>query len=275
MNRLKRLLAVAAFMLCATHTQAAERGERENFNKDWQFTLADSGDYGLETFQPEDWRTLNLPHDWSVEHPFSEDLNGCVGYLPGGIGWYFKEFVTTSERDQKFFILFDGIYNNAEVRVNGRVVGTQYYGYSPFYYDLSKYLNPKGQKNTLAIRVDRSRVADCRWYPGSGIYRDVEVMTTEKLYIPIWGAFIKTLTASASSADISIDVDVVNEHETAQSGSVVTRYFNPMGELVKVVTTPFTVGAESEIKVRRWLRSRIPDFGILKTPIYTLHRVRS
>ncbi|MFI3319837.1 MAG: glycoside hydrolase family 2 TIM barrel-domain containing protein [Rikenellaceae bacterium] len=270
MNYLKSLLCGAAILLSTALASAASFGQRENFNKDWLFTLSDSNDYGMEIYRPEGWRTLNLPHDWSVEHPFNKDGNGCVGYLPGGIGWYSKEFKTTKERNEKTFIVFDGIYNNAQIWINGRVVGTHYYGYSPFVYDLTKYLNPKGQNNRISVRVDRSRVADCRWYPGSGIYRDVEIVTTQRLYIPVWGTFVKTPVATKESADISIDVEVVNEHETAQKGSVVTRYYDPSGEFVKTVSTPFEIAADSKMSVTQYTQIENPKLWDTENPnIYT------
>ncbi|MDR9827419.1 glycoside hydrolase family 2 TIM barrel-domain containing protein [Vibrio sp. FNV 38] len=148
------------------------------FNNDWLFQLNDS--------QPQVnlWHHVTLPHDWSIESEFSQQYDGATGYLPAGIGWYKKHFSNPlSAKFKRCFIHFDGIYNNAAIELNGHALHFQAYGYAPFWLDLSDYLQ---DENELVIKVDHSRYVDSRWYTGSGIYRDVELILTGDNYCQIW-----------------------------------------------------------------------------------------
>ncbi|MGJ8716643.1 MAG: sugar-binding domain-containing protein, partial [Maribacter stanieri] len=141
-----------------------------DFNFDWQFQLVDT------TGNTAEWKNVRLPHDWSVEASFdSINGEGATGYLPGGTGLYQKKFPLQLKSDEKAYILFDGVYNNSEVVLNGEKVGVHPYGYSPFYFDISSYLNSEKDSNLIEVKVDRTRYADSRWYTGSGIYRDVKL----------------------------------------------------------------------------------------------------
>ena len=155
-----------------------------SFNDNWLFTLSDSHDYSLTTYNPEGWRQLDLPHDWTIEKPFDKNLEGCTAFTPGGIGWYSKIFKTEISENQKCYIIFDGVYNNADFWINGMRLGNHPYGYAPIWYDLTDFIEPENGINRLSVRVDHSRYADSRWYTGSGIYRNVKMLITDKLHIP-------------------------------------------------------------------------------------------
>ena len=115
--------------------------KKENFNKNWKFQLADDIKFSAEDFDDSSWRVLNLPHDWSVEHNFSKENSGRNAFLPGGIGWYRKNFsIPKSYTNKHFEIQFDGVYRHSEVWVNGDFVGVQYDGYASFYYDITPFL---------------------------------------------------------------------------------------------------------------------------------------
>ena len=130
---------------------------------------------------------MDLPHDWSVELPFSSDCASATGYLPGGIGWYRKTFtLPTANAGRRVRILFDGAYDNSEVWINGHYLGKRPYGYISFDYDLTPHLNASGA-NVLAVKVDHSQFADTRWYNGSGIYRHVWLIETGDVHIPVSG----------------------------------------------------------------------------------------
>ncbi len=216
-------------------TYVASAIEREaDFNFDWKFTeVKDSLKPTIVPLKDDTWRDIRLPHDWSVEHSFDEKLDGATGYLPGGVGVYQKHFVTENEASEKStFVLFDGVYNNATFWLNGQLLGENPYGYSPVYFDLTKILKPKGQENVLTVHVDRTRYVDGRWYPGSGIYRKVKLVTLDKLHIPIWGTFIKTPEVSKEKATVDLDVSVVNQTKEANTFIIDTYILDANGSQV-------------------------------------------
>ncbi|MGC6424717.1 MAG: sugar-binding domain-containing protein [Lentimonas sp.] len=190
-----------------------------NFNDNWQFTLDVPVDAQLPSHDASKWRTLSVPHDWSIEHSFTQEKAGGAGaFLPGGVGWYRKQFkLPESAKNQVTWIEFDGVYNNAEVWINGAYLGIHPYGYTPFSYDLTEHLKFGDGENVIAVRVDRSAWLDCRWYPGSGIYRDVKLVSTPKVHIPQWGTFITTPTATAEIAEVKVETTLRNSDSESQT----------------------------------------------------------
>ncbi|MEM6318752.1 MAG: sugar-binding domain-containing protein [Bacteroidota bacterium] len=239
----------------------------EDFNFDWQFLLNEEGDFSTTTVDDANWRTLNLPHDWSVEAPFdSINGEGCTAYLPGGLGWYRKHFVTKKADDQKVFVLFDGIYNNSEVWLNGIKLGNRPYGYVPFYFDLTPHLAPQGQDNVIAVKVDHTRYADSRWYTGSGIYRNVQLITTSKLHIPIWGTFVSTPEVTTDQATVQIEVKLQNDFAENQNLTLQTEIFDPSGNKVATTQSELTVAANSSEIIQQQLKLGKPSLWDIDHP---------
>ena len=234
-------LVIFLIFSCADHKESSyATSEPLDFNFDWEFLLEDS----LQ--QKADWRKIRLPHDWSVEASFdSISGEGATGYLPGGIGLYKKEFALDLENNQLAFILFDGVYNNAEVSLNQKQLGFHPYGYSPFFFNISDVLNPQADSNILEVKVDRTRYADSRWYTGSGIYRNVELIIKDKLHIPIWGAFITTPKVTADQAEITVEIKVENQYETAQDFELTTEIFDRNGVKVAEQSTTLNIPPQS------------------------------
>ncbi|MGN7939019.1 glycoside hydrolase family 2 TIM barrel-domain containing protein [Virgibacillus sp. 6R] len=184
------------------------------FNFDWKFLKGDNSDAYKIQFDDSAWRTLDLPHDWSIESPFKKEYASSTGYLPGGIGWYRKKFtIPKNIKGKKLFIQFDGIYKNSEVWINEHFLGKRPYGYSSFHYDLTPYVNFETKENVLAIKVDHSDFADSRWYPGSGIYRNVFINITDNVYIKPYGVFVTTPNISTQEAEIHIQTSVKNDFQ--------------------------------------------------------------
>ncbi len=193
------------------------------------------------------WHDVSVPHDWSVESPFSQDFDGATGWLPGGVGWYRK--VVKSLGTDVTYLHFDGVYNNAEVFVNGEKVGFHPYGYSPFFYDISDKI--VDGDNLIAVRVDHSRYCDSRWYSGSGIYRNVELIGASKTHIPVWGTFITTPEVSDEMAIVQVEVEVCNPDST----KLITQIFAPNGDLVAESESVATEKTTQKIEVKnpqRW-----------------------
>lgn len=204
------------------------------FNADWKFTLDEPEAPHLPDTDDMQWRQINIPHDWSVELPFNKEKGeGCTGYLMGGIGWYRKHFKTTKDMLHKKVILnFDGIYNRASIYCNGHLVKFHAYGYSPFLVDITDYLNDLNQDNIVAVRVDRTRYADSRWYTGSGIYRKVTLNILDKVHIPIWGTYFTTPQLDKNKATVHGQIAVNNETLERKSIELRLTVFAPNGEVV-------------------------------------------
>ncbi len=195
------------------------------FNTDWKFIHADPKGAESPTFSDTTWRTLNLPHDWSIEGPFDQKWASCTAYLPAGIGWYRKSFtVPTDQSDKHISIYFEGIYEHSQVWLNGYLLGSRPWGYASFEYDLTPYLKFGDAPNVIAVRVDRSSIADTRWYPGAGIYRNVFLITTDKIHIPTNGTYITT-----HGSDIQIQT-TVQDSQTGLAGAP-----RPSADLVTIL----------------------------------------
>jgi len=209
------LLLLLAILL----TTGVANGSRSTlFNSDWKFIHDDPAGAQSPTFNDTAWRTLDLPHDWSIEGPFDEKLASCTAYLPAGIGWYRKTFtLPTSLNNQKISIYFEGVYEHCQVWLNGHLLGSRPSGFASFEYDLTPYLNFGDAPNIIAVRVDRSSIADCRWYPGAGIYRNVFLQITDKLHIPTNGIYITTHGSS-----IQIQTTIQNDRNDSTPITVVT-----------------------------------------------------
>ena len=200
---MKKIFALAILLLGA---QSLSARDRQSFDKDWLFVLADSAGMQKSEYADGHWHRLNLPHDWAIEGDFapSNPSGASGGALPGGIGWYRKHFsVNPKEKYDRFTITFDGVYMNSTVYINGHKLGTRPYGYSTFDYDLTPYINRKGD-NVIAVKVDNSDQPNSRWYSGCGIYRHVWLTKTiKKAYIPQWGQYVST----TPQGDVKVKVD--------------------------------------------------------------------
>ena len=226
MNPIKfiKVLSHVILMLlisCSVTCQPVGR-QLQNFNSGWKFYKGDIANGEKPDLDDSAWRLLDLPHDWSIEGPFSKDNFSCTAYLPGGMGWYRKAFIVPEiERERKVFIYFDGVYNNSEVWINGNFLGKRPNGYISFQYDLTPYIK-YGKENLVAVKVDHSLYGDSRWYTGSGIYRNVSLITEEQVHIKQWGVYCKTSDVTPAGANLSAEISVINETGNALKISVIS-----------------------------------------------------
>ena len=176
------------------------------------------------------WKLLHLPHDWSIEGEFSESHPAGVwgGALPGGVGWYRKHFATPEGK--KVCLEFDGVYMNSTVYVNGHEVGTRPYGYSSFSYDVTQWLHKDGGENVVAVRVDNAQQPNSRWYSGSGIYRNVRLVTTEDIHVAYNGVCITTPRVTDEEAIVAVRTEVVAP--PSKRYQVRNKVVDAMGKLV-------------------------------------------
>lgn len=208
-----------------------------NFGKDWKFQPGDVPVAETVGFDDSSWRKLNVPHDWSIEGEFSEKNPATPGggALPGGIGWYRKSFrIPAKDLKRSVFIDFDGIYQNSEIWINGHSLGKRFYGYSSFRVELTPYLITGDSENVIAVKVDNSQQPNSRWYSGSGIYRNVWLVTTGKTYIAHWGTFVTTPEITDTKAKVNIVTSIKNNLSGHQKLVLKTVIFDPSGEKVGV-----------------------------------------
>ncbi len=205
---------------------STERKQLFDFN--WKFFLGDTTSAKSKDFNDKNWRSLDLPHDWSIEGKINSKnpTGGAGGYFPAGLGWYRKTFQVPQEwKGKNISIYFEGVYMNSEVFVNGKSLGIYPYGYSSFSYDLSPHLD-FGKQNVIAVRVDNSQQVNSRWYSGSGIYRHVWVMVTDPVHVKQWGVAITTSDVTSSKATVQLKTKVKNESSATQSIILKTLLWN-------------------------------------------------
>ena len=208
------LLLPLMIMTIGNYAQTSGQSrERLNFDWGWKFLGTDNASAMQVTFDDSKWRSLDLPHDWSIEGKFSEQnpATPSGGALPGGIGWYRKTFTLPSSFSGKMvYIDFDGVYRNSEVWINGHFLGKRPYGYSSFRYDISPFINTGSKPNIIAVKVDNSVQPNSRWYSGSGIYRNVWLVVTGNIAVDHWGTYITTPEVSQTTAKVVIHTRIRN-----------------------------------------------------------------
>lgn len=205
------LLGMAGlFSLCAVAR------ERILFDFDWRFALNEQPGAEQPGYDDSKWRSLDLPHDFSVEGPFvgskEEKELAYNGFRPLQKGWYRKAFKTTPSMTGKRVVLeFEGVYQKASVYVNGAFVSSNLFGYLDFECEITKLLKPEGEMNVVAVRADNTTGRTSRWYTGGGIYRHVWLLTTDRPYVARYGTFVTTPKITEREAWIHAQTEVKNE----------------------------------------------------------------
>lgn len=270
-----RVLGLGFFCLLAFNSRARTVVD---FDFDWLFSKGDFPSAAMAAFDDSSWRPVNVPHDWSIEGPFSPDFASGTGYVPGGIGWYRKHFkLDAAQRGKSVTIEFDGVYDNSEVWINGAYAGGRPYGFSSFQCDLTPELKFGGVDNVIAVRVDHSRFADARYYTGSGIYRHVRLCVMDKLHIAHDGVYVTTPEIGKKSAAIHIETEVRNDSAGKESFSLESEIFTPDGKSAGVLTTSKNGGAAAIETVVQKIKISNPQLWSTESPVlYTLKtRVKS
>lgn len=215
MKPLKSIFPAAAFavalFICTPLGAQVSFGQSSLFNDGWTFIQQDVDGAQTPDFDDSRWRATPLPHDWSVKGPLSPANAACTGFLPAGIGWYRKHFNGSEISQEKAYIHFEGVYNRSSVYLNGHLLGTRPSGFNSFTYDMTPYLKKDGD-NVLAVRVDHSKIADCRWYTGSGIYRDVWLIQSGNTHFAEWGVayYASSLTDKQATVMVETSIEGLN-----------------------------------------------------------------
>ena len=238
----------------------------------WRFTLGDPVGAEQPSFDDRQWRSLDLPHDWSIEGTPSENApgGGGMGYFPGGTGWYRKTFRSPAgARGRELWLEFDGVYMNSDVWINGVHLGNRPYGYVSFAYDVTEHLVPGW--NVVAVRVDNARQPNSRWYSGSGIYRHVWLTVVDRLHVGHWGTYVTTPRADSASAEVVVRTRVENGHGVPRRGMLRSVVRDSAGREVARRETPFSLAAGQKVELEQQLPVEAPRLWSVDTPYrYTL-----
>lgn len=246
----------------------------EEFDSGWKFNLGDASGADKATFDDSSWRTLDVPHDWSIELAFdsSSPAGSGGGYLDGGIGWYRKTFTLgAADAGKRILIDFDGVYMNSQVWINGTSLGTRPYGYSSFEYDLTPQLKFDGTNNVVAVKVNNNQ-PNSRWYSGSGIYRNVWLLKLAPVHVANGGVFVTTPSVSATSATVSVGTEVQNQASDAANVTVTTTILDGTGAVVGSDDSAATsVAAGATGSVAQTLALASPQLWSVDSPyLYTV-----
>jgi len=273
MKNLTIILSIVLIVTGNLNASSKKPDDRQRLLIDlnWKFIQSDVNGAQEPKFNDSNWRTLNLPHDWSIEGEFKEDAitKGPGGYLPTGIGWYRKHLNLSSVgKDLQYWIEFDGVYMNSDVWINGQHLGKHPYGYTSFYYDLTPYIK-KGE-NIIAVKVDNSAQPNSRWYSGSGIYRHVWLNIAGTVHIDQWGTYITTPEINSSSAKVSVRTSIVNHFKIAKNLILKSVVLNESGKEMASLETPVSV-ASGKTEVEQTITIQSPSLWSIDTPVlYTL-----
>jgi len=247
---------------------------RESFDFAWKFLKGDAQGAQQPGFTDAGWRSLDLPHDWSVEGPFKEEPGSATfAHLPTGIGWYRKRFnIPESYHDRKVVVEFDGVYQNSEVWINGQYLGKRPYGFISFCYDLSPHLRFGGD-NVIAVKVDNSQQPNCRWYSGSGIYRHTWLLVTNLVHVAHWGTFVTTPDVAEAASIVQVKTRVQNEGKSATTCTLTTSILDRDGKEIQTADASEALAANGEYEFAQQIRLQKPELWSADNPY--LYKVRS
>src|SRR5579859_1686477 len=269
MRRAFTILMIATG-LCLPITRkgvAAKGRERLRMDSGWKFTLGDPPNAEKPVFDDHTWRNIDLPHDWSIEGPWSEDnpSGSAGGYSSLGIGWYRKLFLALDDfKGKRVYAEFDGVMNHADVWINGLKVDHNEYGYIGFECDLTPWLK-FGKNNVLAVRVDNLKQAS-RWYTGSGIYRHVWLTVTDPVHVTHWGTYVTTPKVTGAAALVKIETTLENDSDAPAACHLTTRVLSPAGTPDGTSRSPAIIPPRAVLTVTQLIRVARPELWSLELP---------
>jgi len=255
-----------------TPSSPAGFGDAKIFNAGWRFYLGEAAGASAKAYDASRWQEIQLPHDWSVKQALSPSLASATGWLPGGIGWYRKTFSLTPEQQGKnVYFYFGGVYQRSEVFVNGHLLGKRPNGYVSFMYEATPYIDDEGE-NIIAVRVDHSADADSRWYTGSGIYRDVWLVTANPVHIAQWGVYAWP-EINEDIATLHVQIDLANDTSKNADVVVLNELIATSGEVIANHLTPATIAGHGTTRLNLALEVDRPLLWSLEHP--NLYQLRT
>ena len=250
----------------------------QNFNENWKFYLGDASGADGEQFDDSAWKNVDLPHDYSIDQEYTTAGEAESGYKLGGIGWYRKNFkVDESLKGKSVRIDFDGVYMDSTMWINGHRLGNHPYGYSPFSYDITEYLR-FGELNTIAVKVNH-QTPSSRWYSGSGIGRDVDLVVTDPVHVERDGVVVTTPELAADKTNVKTHLKTVLTNKGVEAASVtVAQTVFPRGgtldqQIAHVESIVTTIAAGKSATVEQDALAANPTLWTVDAP--TLYTVRT
>ncbi len=274
---IKRLLSSFAFLLFL-YAIVLGRGEnfqapqcdRQKINIDsgWLFYRGDiNGEEETHQVNQRPWQKVDLPHEWSIEGPFSEDHNTTQGFLPMGIGWYKKGLHFPKDfANKKIYLIFDGVYRESDVWMNYAYLGHHTSGYTSFAYDITDYVRTGNRiPNGLRVRVDARRHEE-DMYEGCGIYRHVWLVLTNKLHILNWGTFIYAEDIQKSGTLVRAKAKIKNENEMPQTFQLITKIVDADGKIVAEMKNEYSLLPGKEMESEQTTQLKNPHLWDIDDP---------
>ncbi len=248
------------------------------FDTGWKFLRDSLPGAENPSFDDSGWRTVDLPHDWSIENiadsdnddhigPFTKESEGGIstGHVKGGTGWYRKHFITDNTYKKKnVSICFDGVYMIANVWVNGKKAGVHYYGYTPFSFDITELLIQNAD-NVIAVEV-RNPGKNSRWYSGSGIYRHVWLTVTSPLSVSENGLFVTTNLPSKDTAKIKLSLNLINHGDVRAQAKLVTFITDVNEAIIDKAENTIEIEPNGLLSVDQSLTITQPTLWSIETP---------
>ncbi len=235
MKKLKiSLLILTVFYATTLFAQQNNEGARTNqlFNFGWKFKAGDIQNAQSLVFEDNDWRKLDLPHDFQFEQPWDKNGSKGRGFKAMGIGWYRKTFKADPNWKGKQVLLdFEGIVLHGQVWVNGKKIGGTEYGYLGFEADIADLIKYDAD-NVVAVRSSTGELPNSRWYTGGGIFRDVHLVVKDKISIARHGIFITTPKISHQNAEVNVQVEVSGIKNKLLNLEISTKIFSTDGKQV-------------------------------------------
>ena len=255
------------FSLFASNTNPKKNNvERLPFDANWKFMQQDINGAEKINYDDTSWRTLNLPHDWSIEGEYNESnpMGAQSGYLPAGFGWYRKTISVPKEWKGKHIeIAFDGVFMNSTVWANGKELGTRPYGWISFAYDITETVSTS-ETITFAVRVDNDKQPSARWYTGSGIYAHTWIDIKNNIQIKRDGIFVRT-----EGNKVFVETELLNNNDTCEKTKIITSIIDKNGNVI--TSAKAKIKLENEGLVKTDLEIKNPNLWSTKTPyLYTL-----
>ncbi|MBF4517786.1 DUF4982 domain-containing protein [Flavobacterium sp. ANB] len=265
----KTIIAIILLFSIIGFSQGKQARIIEDFNKNWNFKIGDYPTAIQSYFNASDWRTLQLPHDWSIEGTFDKDskTKQAQGFLPAGKGWYRKVFTVPKDwKNKTVSIEFDGVFKNSEVFINGHSLGIRPNGYISFSYELSQYLKFGNQENIIAVKVDNDAQPNSRWYTGSGIYRNVRLVASNKLHVAKWGTYVTTPDAAATNSKIHLEITIDNDNDVSKEFKLVSSILNAANVEVGSFTSTEKISGKTSGKKIQNLTLNRPELWSPENP---------
>ena len=264
---MKPITAILLATLLAAIVPASARAII-SLDQDWSFYQGDASGAEKPGFAVSDWRKLDVPHDWSIAGPFSQDApaTGSGAWLPTGIAWYRKELnLPADAKGNRVWIEFDGVMANSDVWLNGHLLGHRPNGYVSFRYDLTDNLKPEGP-NILAVKTDTSAQPASRWYAGSGIYRHVRIVIADPVHVAPWGVNVTTPEATNAAATVKVGTTLANFTDKTNKVTVRTAVVAPSGKTLATLDSEVRLVSNKQNTFSQQIKISRPILWSLESP---------